>query len=477
MIALAAASLLAATLVQAADPAPASASVASAAAQIRLPVPELETLPNGLTVAWFTSDAIPVVDLELLVRSGYRDDPAGKSGTAELVAATLDRGAGGMSEQAIGHAVEMLGATRFATADDDTFSVGMHGLAPDAPKLLELMAKIVIHPEFPVAEVQREHDRIIDRWNHLGDYGDMLASVAYRRILASGTVYGRASFAGEKEFAHVGREDAIAFHLAHFTPRNSVLVVVGRFDRAQFRAAILAAMGTTQAWSGEIPSHAKKTYADQRLPRKPGTIIVVDRPNLTQAQVRLGFEAPPINAPEHYPLVVANALLGEYFNSRLNTLIRDKLSLTYGIASGFSFSRDFSSLTISSSTRNEMAGQLVRETMNVLEGLRAEPVPADEVSMAREYLVGGFPLSTSTLGAVASRWLAGYIYDLGPGYLNEFVRKVSEVTPEEVTAAVKRDFDLSRAVIVLAGNAKEIEKSLASSKFTRIRRVSARDLE
>ena len=97
--------------------------------------------------------------------------------------------------------------------------------------------------------------------------------------------------------------------------------------------------------------------------------------------------------------------------------------------------------------------------------------------MAKEYLVGGFPLSTSTLGSVASRWLGGYIFELGPDYLNEFIPRVSKVSPADVIAAVTRNIDLDKLVIVVAGDAKEIEKSLRAAKFTDFKRVSARDLE
>src|SRR5947209_3980811 len=88
-----------------------AALTVTASASVKLPVPELETLPNGLQVAWFLNDQLPVIDLALLVKSGTRDDASGKSGTAELLSNVLDRGAGGLSAQQIARAVEMLGAT------------------------------------------------------------------------------------------------------------------------------------------------------------------------------------------------------------------------------------------------------------------------------------------------------------------------------------------------------------------------------
>lgn len=447
----------------------------ASALELKLPLPEQETLPNGLKVVWFLSDSIPVVDISLMVNSGYRDDPQGKSGTVGLLAETLDRGAGGMTAGQLAGAIEMLGASRYVSASDDTISVGVHGLAPDAPALLDVLSKLVIHPEFQSKEVEREHARLLDRWEHIGDYGETLAGLAYNRSIAAGTSYVRGSLASSREFRNVKRDDVIAFHRTHFTPANSVLMVVGRVEKEKFRARLVDLFG---AWAGKLPARDWRKGVDPRMGKpKAGEVILVNRPGLTQAQVRIGFPAPLIQSPHRHALAVANALLGEYFNSRLNSLIRDKLGLTYGIGSGFTFDREFATLTITSATRNEQAGQLIQRTVDVLRALKAKPIPEEEVKTAKEYLVGGFPLSVSTLHSVASRWLGGYVFGLGEGYLNEFVSKVSAVTAADVNRAVAEDFKLDAITIVVAGDASKLEPALKAAKIGKIRRVSISELK
>jgi zinc protease len=469
---------------------PASAIVAPETAtksELRLPVPEVETLPNGLKVVWFVNDRLPVVDLVLLVKSGFRDDLVGKSGTAELVSNLLDRGAAGLSAQEIAKQVEALGASRFASSEDDTFHVGMHGLAPDASTLLDLLGKMALHPDFPAAEVKREHARILDRWNHISDYGETLVSLTYRRLLTAGTSYGRGNFSSIEEFKTVGRDDLVAYHQKHFVPANSVLMVVGQVDRKALKEKILAAFGS---WKGEAPLRDWRPFHDKRLPvqatassgkkTSQGTIVVVDRLDLTQAQVRIGFRAPLIKDPHHYPLVVANAMLGEYFNSRLNSLIRDKLGLTYSIGSGFSYSKDFASFTVSSATKNESVGQLVKKSIEVMKTLKRGPIPAEELQMAKEYLIGGFPLGTATLNSVASRWLGAHVFELGDDYLNKYIPSIEKVTAGDIITALEKSFDLDGLVVVISGDARQIEsslkKELKDAKLGPVKKVTVRDL-
>lgn len=432
------------------------------AEDFKLPVPKVETLANGMQVAWFTSDRLPIVDIALLVKSGYRDDPKNKSGTAQLVSSVLDRGNGGLSHQQVVGEIEKLGASHYASSDDDSFSVGIHGLWTDADQLLGMLANIVLKPEFPEKEVLREKDRLLDRWSHVKDYSSALASLVFSRSIHSGTSYGRGGFWKTGEFSRIQREDLVKFHKHHFVPKNSILMVVGRVDQVKFREKIIKTFGF---WTGEAPPKKYQNYSNSDLlPGKGKLGVVVHRPGLNQAQVQIGFQAPLVQDPDHYALVVGNALLGEYFQSRLNALIRDKLGLTYGISSSFSYSVDTASLVIGSSTRNETVGMLVEKTFEVLKTLQKGPIPDEEVKQAKDYLIGGFPLSMSTLGAVASRWLAGRVFQLGPEYLNEYIPRVKAITAEQVLKAMRKHIHLKQPVVVIAGEKKAILKSLAQVK-------------
>ena len=236
-----------------------ASGASSSAPVVQLPVPDIETLPNGLQIAWFLNDKLPVIDLAILVKSGSRDDLPGKSGTAELLSSVLDRGAGGLTAHEIAAAIESLGATRYAAADDDAFSLGMHGLAPDASVLLELLAKLTLVPTFPNEEVIREKADLKEHWDHLSDSAESMAAVVFSRKITAGTSYGRGAFSTLSELGRLTRGDLVAFHQTHFTPKNSILMIVGRVNRAEFRGNIISNFGS---WHGEEPKHKKIKFSD-----------------------------------------------------------------------------------------------------------------------------------------------------------------------------------------------------------------------
>lgn len=450
-------------------------------AEFRLPAPILETLPNGMKVAWFLDDKLPVVDIALLIESGTKQDPKGKSGTVELVSRMLERGAKGLSAQIIGQKVESLGASGFASADEEGITVGMHGLSQDADALLEILSWMALSPNFSETEFNKEKIKIAESWKHLPDSVEALSGYGFGRAILSGTAYGRGSVKDVRELSKITVRDSESFYRTHFVAPNSVLMVVGRVDRAAFRGKIISLYGD---WKGKKPKQTAVVYGDPKLSlglsqkksAEQREVLVIDRTGVPQAQIRLGFRIPGIHSEKRYSLAVANALLGEYFNSRLNLVVRDKLGLAYGIQSTLTYYKDLAFFSIGSATATQNTGKLIEETIRQLRLMKATDILDSEVQISKDYLLGGYPLSVSTLGAVASRWLNGYSFHLGPDYMNEFLPKVSAVTRESVVDAVEEAFHLDQMVIVVAGDAKEIEKSLRAKGFKKFRRISANSL-
>ncbi len=456
-----------------------SAQAAIQSAIKPLPLPEIETLANGLQVAWYINDKLPLVDLVFMVRAGSRQDEVGKSGTAELLSASLDRGSGTLNAQGIARAIERLGASRSVSADEDFTSVALHGLAMDSKELLRLLGEIAINPKLEESEIQIQKERMLDQFQHLADYGESLSALTFQRVVTRNTPYGRGAFASIAEFKKIQPQDVARFYRAHFTPKNSILMIVGRVNREELKKQILQQFGP---WVEKaptvktIPQKAQFNLAPyaQSAPR----IYIVDRPQFNQAQIRMGFVAPPIQSPDRIPLAIASTLLGEYFHSRLNARIRDELGLAYGIQASFSYHQDLGVFQVASATQNSQVGQLLSETLSILNGIRdRKPITAPEVQMTKDYLIGAFPVGTATVGAIAVRWLTSTLYGLGTNSINEFIPKVAAATQDQIQQAIRRHLGTERMAIVIVGNASEIKKSLAKSPaLPSVREVKMNDL-
>ena len=81
--------------------------------------------PRGIT-AWLVEDhSNPIITVSFAFRGAAGLDPAGKGGLANLVASTLDEGAGDLDSQAFQQELEDLSVSLTFRAGQDSFSGGL----------------------------------------------------------------------------------------------------------------------------------------------------------------------------------------------------------------------------------------------------------------------------------------------------------------------------------------------------------------
>ncbi len=446
--------------------------------QVKLPTPEIEKLPNGLTLAWYPDGRLPILELVAMVQAGSMRDKMGKSGTASLLGSLLDRGSGGMGSSEWLQHLSDLGASHSISADDETTTVSVRGLSGDSDVLLKYLSEMLLKPDLTQKEFDRSKKLTLDQWRHLGDNSSSLSAMAFYRWITQGTDYARGAMGSLDELKKIDRKDVVDFHRTSFLPQATILVVVGRVDKGKFRERLVKEFGS---WSApKVPSKVAKSAVlpKAKFPSIPSSLggVLIERKGASQAQVLMGMPSVLYRHPDHYALIVANALLGEYFGSRLNTVVRDQLGLTYSIASSFTYFRDYAFFSIQSSTRNETVGKLIQEIRKQMELLATKGVTDTEVEEAKRYLLGQFPVKMSSVGSVASRWLGGYVYDLGPDYLNELIPKVHAVTAAQVNAAVKKHLAPKNVRVVVSGDTAELQKQLKKSGLKPFKALTEKDL-
>src|SRR5262249_51856084 len=92
--------------------------------------------------------------------------------------------------------------------------------------------------------------------------------------------------------------------------------------------------------------------------------------------------------------------------------------------------------------------QLFLEELN---RIRDEKPTAEEVEDVKKYLLGNLPFRLTTSANVADELLYAERYGLGFGYLDDYRKAITAVTPEEVQAVAKKHIDPKHMVVVAAG--------------------------
>jgi zinc protease len=422
---------------------------------IALPPLLEERLPNGVTVVVARRPGVPLVAVRLVVAAGSALDPSRGEGLAHLAVQTARRGTKGRTGREIDDLAESLGAELGAAADEDASWFGLSAPAESLAPLLDLVVDVATGPTFPAREVERIRRRESSALAHVLDEPGAVADRAMLRAAYGEHPYAHPSDGRVRHLARLGRAEAAAFHRRWFSPAATTLVVVGAVDPGKALALARRRLG---AWKGGVGAPPPVPPAPAPAPRR---VLVLDKPDATQVQVRIALPALARATPDYFPAVVANGVFGGGFTSRLMEAIRVNRGLSYGVRSRFAMSRAGGLFFVSSFTKTATAAELVEVALDEARRFCDGGPTDEELERTKSYLAGLYPLSLETHDQLAEKLADLKLFELPVERVTEYRARVRAVTAGECVEVARRHFPLDgRGVVVAVGPAREVAPQL-----------------
>jgi zinc protease len=424
--------------------------------RVQLPRPAVVKLPNGLTILLLEDHKLPTVTFSMWIRPGQLADPADLPGLASFTSDMLREGTARRTSDQIATEVDSLGASLTATSRFGTSysSVNASGLINDAPKVLDLMSDVVLHPAFSENELAKYKERQEASLEERLSNPSFLAQQAFRRVIYGDTPPGVAS-ATKESIEKVAPEDLKRFHDEHYVPSNAILGVVGDFKTADMRAEIEKYFGE---WAG-APESA--TAISKAAMQQAARVTLVDRPSSVQTFIIGGNRGIRRADPEYYKLVVMNQILGGGPQARLFLDLREEHSLTYGAYSYFNAEVYPGDWMGASPVRTPVTGEAMDRFLFEFKRINDETVPQSELEDAHRAIAAGFALSLEQPAQVLNDWLIVQHFGLPVDYWDKYPDRIASVDAAAVQAAAKKFVDLDHMQWVCVGDRKLIQDVLA----------------
>ncbi len=154
-----------------------------------------------------------------------------------------------------------------------------------------------------------------------------------------------------------------------------------------------------------------------------------------------------------------NTILGGSFTSRLNQNLRETHGYTYGAGSGFGYRPVAGPFTASSDVQTAVTAPALTEFFNELRGIR-NPVPAEELDKARNYVALSFPEPFGSVRGTASMLAELYLNDLPDDTYNHFTERILGVTAADVQRVARQYVDPDRVAVIVVGDKAQIEAGI-----------------
>jgi zinc protease len=429
------------------------------AREVKFPPYDIRTLENGMQVIVVPHHEQPSVAMRLLVRAGAAQDPEKKAGVSYLTAHMLDQGTRTRSAEQIADDIDSIGGllTTGAASDvtfanvivmNDSFAVGMSQLYD-----------IVHDPIFAAEEIERQKQQAISSLRVNGDDPDYVAGVLIDRLVFGFHPYGLPGTGTPDTLGAISREDLQSFHARYFVPNNMILAVVGDVTADEAFAMAAKVFGS---WPrvGLTPSQPAEPPPPTRR------IVIVDKPDSVQTEIRVGQLAIPRKHPDFLAWDLAVKILGGEGANRLHQVLRSQRGLTYGASADVDAMKDAGDYIAETDTRTETTGEALRLMVEEFSKLQRERVFERELADAQAYLAGSFPLTIETPNQIATQVLNTVFYDLPVAELATYRERVLAVTPDDVQRVARQYVRPDRLSIVLVGNARAFIPQLQAVGFT-----------
>jgi zinc protease len=429
--------------------------------RIDLPEPTRMQLPNGLTVMYVRQAELPVVSATLVTRgAGSADEPGELPGLASFTANMLDEGAAGLDALRLADALDLLGASLSTGSGTDAAQTSLYVLKQNFPRALQLMADVVIRPDFPEREVNRLRDERLTALARARDEATTIANNAFASLVYGGQhPYGRYPVAESTQ--GLDRARVQAFHASRYNPRNSTLILVGDVDPAQMQPLVAQAFGGWTAQAGALQIGTP--------PQAPSigttTVYLIDKPGAAQSEIRIGHPGVARSNPDYYALLVMNTMLGGTFTSRLNTNLRETHGWSYGARSSFQMYRGEGPFTAAAGVQTNATDSSLVEFFREINRIRTEPVGAEELQKIKNFVALRLPDQLETTQDVAAQLATLETYGLNAAFYDDYVQRIMAVTAEDLRRVANTYVRPGNSVVVIVGDRAKVEAGIRAANL------------
>ena len=415
--------------------------------------------PAGSVLLVDESHAVPLVHVVVAARTGSASDPRHHEGLANLAGELARRGAAGRPREAIDEALDALGASLDVLVDPDSVRLTGQVLSRNLEPFLNLVADIVLRPDFKAAEFERTRREILAQIDETRNDDRSVCARFFLRRLYGDHPYGRAADGTEKSLQRLRREDAQEQFRRAFVGKNMIFAASGDVTPESFRVRVAAAFSGLRPGPGTAPPAVRPP-----APPEGWRIQIVDKPDRSQTQIMFGHPAPPAAHPDFVPLTLALAAFGgRGMRSTLMDEVRTKRGLAYGAYLGLLPHRGPSAVRGWVFTGADRTVTTLKLVLRLYRQLMSKGLTADQVRFFQSFLIGSYASDMDTperrLGARVSAEIDG----LPANFVDSYPERLRAVTPEQVAAAIKTHVRADNLAITLVGTANTVEKMLLKS--------------
>lgn len=337
--------------------------------------PIAATGASGVRVLGLRQPHLHRIVLSAMLRVGSRYEDRRTNGLSHFLEHMLFRGTPTHpTSHELADAFESLGGTLVAATSSDTGTLGVATPVESFDASLRLLAEVYTRPVFSNLEIEKGivHEELLET---LGDDGVQVEPEdLVRQLCFDGHPLAMPIIGTTESLESFHHQQLVDHHGAHYTSRNSVVVLAGPIDDTHVRRV----------------ADAFSSVPDAVLPSSPppgphaGPRFRFVRNSSSQTQLCVGFRAPALISDEEPAMDLLMRALDDGMSTRLYGEICDRRGLCYDVSADYEGYADSGIVEIHAECVHSNAPKVLETILEIVRSLRDEGPTEREVRKAQQ---------------------------------------------------------------------------------------------
>ena len=408
-----------------------------------------KTLPGGMKLALLPKKTRgETVMAQLVLHWGDEQSTKNRSAACSMAGSLLMRGTTARTREQLRDALDSLRAQASVSADGASIDT----IAKSLPETLRIVAEMLRTPAFPEQEFEQLRQQALANIDNQRTDPGALASLQISRHLNPYPLehwfYTPSLEEREQRLRSLKIADVRQCHADFFGASTAELAVVGDFEPDAITGLVEQLFGD---WKNPRPF--------VRIPAKFHDVSSLDRlietPDKANAVYRAGMNIRVHDDDPDFPaLILANYIFGGSSDSRLMRRVREKEGLSYSVGSWINarWQDQAGEFGVSAIHAPQNRARVEAAIADEIQRMLKDGFSKEEVDIARNGLLQARHVARNQDGALTAR-IAGYLFQ-GRTFAWDiaFEKRIAELTPEALTAAMRKYIDPKRLSLVRAGD-------------------------
>lgn len=416
---------------------------------------ETITLDNGITFFLLEDKELPLIRVNVTVRTGSLIEPLEKTGLAAMTGRVMREGGSlNYPSDELNTLLEDKAAYMSTFIGMNSGGASMNLLKENFDELLPVFIDLIQNPAFPQDKIDLAKTQSRSNISRRNDDQQNIATREFFKLL-----YGENTpYTSQTEYATldaITKEDLVAFHKNAFVGNNMTIGVIGDFNTRDMKRKLKEAFGSIEAGSETMLVYPEVTY------QYPSTVNLIDKPDVNQSFIFIGHIGGLRENPDYAALQLMNEILSGGFSGRLLQSVRSDLGLAYSVFGAYTSNIYYPGIFYTGvMTKSSTSSEAIDAMLVEVEKLQNEAVSNDELEEAKERILNSLIFRYDSKNKILNERINYEYNNLPADFFDQYVEELKVVSSDDIQRVARKYIKPDQVQILVVGNALEIGNQL-----------------